>query len=38
VYEATRAALEAGASGILASRHYDEMRLPALGALGRAVG
>jgi hypothetical protein len=37
VFEATRAALEAGADGILASRHYDEMRLPALRALGRAV-
>jgi len=37
VYEATRRAFEAGASGVLISREYDEMRLPNLRAVGRAV-
>jgi len=30
-------AFEAGASGVLASREYDEMRLSGLRAFGRAV-
>ncbi len=37
VYEAVRKAFEAGASGVLISREYDEMRLPNLRAVGRAV-
>ena len=37
VYEATRKALEAGASGILISREYEEMRVVNLKAIGRAV-
>jgi hypothetical protein len=37
VYEAVTKAFEAGASGVLASREYDEMRLPGLRAFGRAV-
>jgi hypothetical protein len=37
VYEATRKAFEAGADGVLISREYDEMRLPNLRAVGRAV-
>src|SRR5215472_1549193 len=38
VYEATRKAFEAGAAGVLISREYDEMRLPNLRAVGRAIG
>ncbi len=37
VYEAVRKAFEAGASGVLVSREYDEMRIPNLRAVGRAV-
>jgi hypothetical protein len=37
VYQATLKALEAGASGVVASREYDEMRVDNLKALGRAV-
>ncbi len=37
VYEAVRRAFEAGASGVLISREYDEMRLPNLRAVGRAL-
>lgn len=37
VYEATRKAFEAGASGVIASREYDEMTLPNLRAYARAV-
>jgi len=37
VYEATRKAFEAGAAGVLISREYDEMRLPNLRAVGRAI-
>ncbi len=37
VYQAVMRAFEAGASGVLASREYDEMRLPGLRAFGRAV-
>jgi hypothetical protein len=38
VYQATRRAFEAGAAGVLISREYDEMRLPNLRAVGRAIG
>jgi hypothetical protein len=37
VYEAVRKAFEAGASGVLISREYDEMRIPNLKAVGKAV-
>jgi hypothetical protein len=37
VYQATRKAFEAGAAGVLISREYDEMRMPNLRAVGRAV-
>jgi hypothetical protein len=37
VYEATRKAFEAGASGIVISREYEEMRVENLKAVGRAV-
>jgi hypothetical protein len=37
VYEATGKAFAAGASGVLISREYDEMRLPNLRAVGRAI-
>jgi hypothetical protein len=37
VYEAVRRAFDAGASGVLISREYDEMRLPNLHAVGRAI-
>ena len=37
VYEATRKAFEAGAAGVLISREYDEMRMPNLRAVGRAI-
>ena len=37
IYEATRKAFEAGAAGVLISREYDEMRLPNLRAVGRAI-
>jgi hypothetical protein len=37
VYLATRKALEAGASGVVASREYEEMRIENLEAFGRAV-
>ena len=36
-YEATRRALDAGASGVIASREYNEMTVPNLDAFGRAV-
>jgi hypothetical protein len=38
VYAVTRAALEAGAAGIVVSREYDEMQTAHLEAVGRAVG
>jgi len=37
VYQATVRAFEAGASGVIISREYDEMRLANLRAVGRAV-
>jgi hypothetical protein len=37
MYEATLKAFEAGAGGVLISREYDEMRLPNLRAVGRAI-
>jgi len=37
VYEATTKAFDAGADGIVISREYDEMRVPSLQAVGRAV-
>lgn len=37
VYQATIKALEAGAGGIMISREYEEMRIPNLEAVGRAV-
>ncbi len=37
IYQATRKAFEAGAGGIVVSREYEEMRLPDLRAVGRAV-
>ena len=36
-YQATRLALEAGASGVVASREYSEMTVPNLKAFGKAV-
>jgi hypothetical protein len=37
VYQATRKAFEAGASGVVASREYEEMKVEHLRAFGRAV-
>ncbi len=37
VYDATLAAFRGGASGIMISREYEEMRVPNLEAVGRAV-
>jgi hypothetical protein len=37
VYEATLKAFDAGANGIVVSREYEEMRVPNLKAVGRAV-
>jgi hypothetical protein len=37
IYEATLKAFEAGANGIVVSREYEEMRVPNLRAVGRAV-
>jgi hypothetical protein len=37
VYEATRKSFQAGAAGIVISREYEEMRVPNLQAVGRAV-
>lgn len=37
VYQTTMKAFEAGASGLVVSREYDEMRLPNLNAVRRAV-
>jgi hypothetical protein len=37
VYQAVYKAFEAGASGLIVSREYDEMRIPNLEAVGRAV-
>jgi len=37
VYQATMRALEAGAGGIVISREYEEMQVPNLEAIGRAV-
>jgi len=37
IYQATLKAFEAGAGGIVVSREYEEMRLPNLRAVGRAV-
>lgn len=37
IYRCTRAALEAGADGVVLSREYDEMRVENLEAAGRAV-
>ncbi|MEX1182035.1 MAG: hypothetical protein WEF86_02290 [Gemmatimonadota bacterium] len=37
VYQATLKAFEAGASGIVVSREYEEMKVPNLRAVGRAV-
>ena len=38
VYQAVLRAFEAGASGIVVSRAYDEMRIENLNAVGRALG
>lgn len=37
VYESVRRAFDAGADGIVVSREYEEMRVPNLKAVGRAV-
>jgi len=37
IYQATLKAFEAGAGGIVVSREYEEMRVPNLRAVGRAV-
>lgn len=37
LYQACMRAFEAGADGLVASREYDEMRIPSLRAFGRAV-
>ena len=37
VYECVRKAFEAGAGGIVVSREYEEMRVPNLKAVGRAI-
>ena len=37
VYECVRKAFQAGASGIVVSREYEEMRVPNLRAVGRAI-
>ena len=37
VYQALHRAFDAGAAGVLISREYDEMRLPNLRAVGRAM-
>jgi hypothetical protein len=37
IYQATKKAFEGGASGIMISREYEEMRVPHLEAVGRAV-
>jgi hypothetical protein len=37
IYQATINALQAGATGIMVSREYEEMRIPHLEAVGRAV-
>jgi hypothetical protein len=37
VYHATRRAFDAGASGVVASREYEEIGIPSLNAVGRAV-
>jgi hypothetical protein len=37
VYEATKKAFEAGGAGIVVSREYEEMRVPNLQAVGRAM-
>ena len=37
IYQAVTKAYEAGASGIVASREYEEMTVPNLKAVGRAV-
>lgn len=37
VFEATQKSFEAGANGIVVSREYEEMRVPNLEAVGRAV-
>jgi hypothetical protein len=37
IYQATIKAFEAGAAGIVVSREYEEMRLPNLRSVGRAV-
>lgn len=37
IYQATLKAFEAGAGGVVVSREYEEMRLPNLRAVGRAV-
>ncbi|HEV2687649.1 MAG TPA: hypothetical protein VGV35_03820 [Bryobacteraceae bacterium] len=38
VYECVLKAFSAGASGIVVSREYEEMRVPNLKAVGRAIG
>ena len=37
VYQCVRKAFEAGANGIVVSREYEEMRVPNLKAVGRAM-
>ena len=37
IYQCVRKAFEAGADGIVVSREYEEMRLPNLKAVGRAM-
>jgi hypothetical protein len=37
IYQVVRKAFDAGASGVVASREYEEMTMPNLGAFGKAV-
>jgi hypothetical protein len=37
IYQCVRKAFEAGADGIVVSREYEEMRVPNLKAVGRAM-
>ena len=37
IYQATLKAFEAGAGGVVVSREYEEMRVPNLRAVGRAI-
>jgi hypothetical protein len=37
IYEAVKLAFAAGATGVVASREYEEMTLPSLEAFGRGI-